>query len=124
LKGSKRETIEKIPKPLRHKTYSSKRQPEFGKTRVFAFLSKKSYVVFCSTYVEICSNIRTVFMIRIATKLSFSLVTAGFIIFGIYGVYHLRTERVDLRRVVEHETRLLGYSLLDGRVARGNRTPT
>jgi signal transduction histidine kinase len=50
-------------------------------------------------------------MIRIATKLSFSLVTAGFIIFGIYGVYHLRTERVDLRRVVEHETRLLGYSL-------------
>jgi hypothetical protein len=33
LKGSKRETIEKIPKPLRHKTYSSKRQPEFGKTR-------------------------------------------------------------------------------------------
>ena len=63
-------------------------------------------------------------MIRIATKLSFSLVTAGFIIFGIYGIYHLRTERVDLRRVVEHETRLLGYSLLDGRVARGNRTPT
>lgn len=50
-------------------------------------------------------------MIRIATKLSFSLVTAGFIIFGIYGIYHLRTERVDLRRVVEHETRLLGYSL-------------
>jgi hypothetical protein len=49
-------------------------------------------------------------MIRIATKLSFSLVTAGFIIFGIYGIYHLRTERVDLRRVVEHETRLLGYS--------------
>src|SRR6184192_2499462 len=33
LKGSKRETIEKIPKPLRHKTYSSKSQPEFGKTR-------------------------------------------------------------------------------------------
>src|SRR5438270_8048511 len=33
LKESKRETIEKIPKPLRHKTYSSKRQPEFGKTR-------------------------------------------------------------------------------------------
>jgi hypothetical protein len=33
LKGSKRETIEKIPNPLRHRTYSSKRQPEFGKTR-------------------------------------------------------------------------------------------
>jgi hypothetical protein len=41
LKGSKRETIEKIPKPLRHKTYSSKRQPEFGKTRVYAVYQKR-----------------------------------------------------------------------------------
>jgi hypothetical protein len=34
LRGSKREIIEKIPKPLRHRTYSSKKQPEIGKTRV------------------------------------------------------------------------------------------
>jgi hypothetical protein len=33
LKGFKRGTIEKIPKPLRHRTYSSKKQPEIGKTR-------------------------------------------------------------------------------------------
>jgi peptidase E len=33
LKGFKRETIEKIPKPLSHRTYSSKKQPEIGKTR-------------------------------------------------------------------------------------------
>src|SRR2546423_3965798 len=33
LRGSKRETIEKIPKPLNHRTYSSKKQPEIGKTR-------------------------------------------------------------------------------------------
>jgi hypothetical protein len=38
LKGFKRETIEKIPKPLRHRTYSSKKQPEIGKTRVASFL--------------------------------------------------------------------------------------
>jgi hypothetical protein len=30
---SRRETIEKIPKPLRHRIYSSRKQPEFGKTR-------------------------------------------------------------------------------------------
>ncbi len=33
LEGVKRETIKKIPKPLRHRTYSSKKQPKIGKTR-------------------------------------------------------------------------------------------
>src|SRR5438270_3193258 len=45
LKGSKRETIEKIPKPLRHKTYSSKRQPEFGKTREkYSYINNLLYI--------------------------------------------------------------------------------
>jgi hypothetical protein len=34
LKGLKQETIVKIPGTLRHRTYSSSRQPEIGKTRV------------------------------------------------------------------------------------------
>jgi CHRD domain len=42
LKGFKRETIEKIPKPLRHRTYSSKKQPEIGKTRDYSIDRKLS----------------------------------------------------------------------------------
>jgi hypothetical protein len=34
LKESKQETIAKIPRTIRHRTYSSSKQPEIGKTRV------------------------------------------------------------------------------------------
>jgi hypothetical protein len=33
LKESKQETIAKIPRTIRHRTYSSSKQPEIGKTR-------------------------------------------------------------------------------------------
>jgi hypothetical protein len=38
LKESKQETIAKIPRTIRHRTYSSSKQPEIGKTRVIASL--------------------------------------------------------------------------------------
>lgn len=45
-------------------------------------------------------------------KLTLSLFALSLMVFGIYGTYQLRTESQDLRDDVEHETRLLAYSLL------------
>lgn len=39
------------------------------------------------------------------------MIAGGFLIFGVYGVYELSTERHDLRRHVQQETMLLGRSL-------------
>jgi len=48
---------------------------------------------------------------RIVTKLSLSLFFLSAVVFGSYGLFHLRTERNDLRTAVEQETQLLAYSL-------------
>ena len=47
---------------------------------------------------------------RVPIKLSVALIAGGFVIFGVYGVYQLRTERTALRAVIEQETKLLGRS--------------
>jgi hypothetical protein len=49
--------------------------------------------------------------LQIPLKLSLALVAGGFIVFGAYGVYEVRTERQALRAVIEGETRLLARSL-------------
>ena len=49
-------------------------------------------------------------LLRVPIKLSLALIAGGFVIFGVYGVYELRTERNALRAVIEQETRLLGRS--------------
>lgn len=45
-------------------------------------------------------------------KLTLSLFALSLVVFGIYGIYQLRTESQNLRDDVEKETRLLAYSLL------------
>jgi HAMP domain-containing protein len=55
--------------------------------------------------------LRQVPLSRISIKLSLVLIAGGFVIFGAYGAYDLRTERNKLRRSVEQETALLGRSL-------------
>jgi signal transduction histidine kinase len=49
--------------------------------------------------------------LRVALKLTLTLVAVGFVIFGLYGAYELHAERDNLRRVIEQEIRLLGRSL-------------
>jgi len=50
-------------------------------------------------------------LLRVPIKLSLALTAGGFVIFGVYGVYELRTARNALHAVIEQETRLLGRSL-------------
>lgn len=52
-----------------------------------------------------------VHLLQIPIKLSLALVAGGFVIFGAYGVYELRTEGHHLRAVIEEETTLLARSL-------------
>ncbi len=48
---------------------------------------------------------------RIANRISLTLGAAGFLVFGLWGVLLLRTERRDLIDVLEASTRLIGRSL-------------
>src|SRR5437899_584676 len=50
-------------------------------------------------------------LLRVPIKLSLALTAGGFVIFGVYGVYELRTARNGLQAVIEQETRLVGPSL-------------
>ena len=44
---------------------------------------------------------------RISTKITIAISTAGFLLFGTYGFFTLQEEKADLRHSVEREVRLL-----------------
>ena len=48
---------------------------------------------------------------RISTKITIAISTAGFLLFGTYGFFTLQEEKADLRHSVEREVRLLARSL-------------